>query len=118
MTDCTRFSDAEIVGKEAYYISGERSWVPQLEHQGKGADTCRDTCVSEPACKVWRYNHASGECAISASEVEDITATSTGYSSGRLRCAAEYDMLKIFIYAMAIAFIFVAWWFLTRPCKR
>lgn len=116
MTDCTRFSDAELRGKEAWHVSNDK-WKIIKDIQGKGSEACRGACISEPGCKVWKYNHSSGQCVISTYEVEDVAAMKDEYSSGRIRCAPEYDMLKIVSFSMIMAFIFVMWWYLTRPCR-
>lgn len=117
MTDCTRFSGSQIKGREVWYIP-EDKWLNLPLVQNSGAEACQNACVSEPGCKTWRYNHTNGVCDVSHHEVEDASATTDEYSSGRIRCVAEYDMLRIVIYSMMLAFIFVMWWYLTKPCRR
>ena len=117
MTDCTRFSASEIRGQEAWDVASSK-WAVVGRVQGEGDSRCRGACVSDPQCRLWRYNTVSGVCEISSFEAEDSIATSDDYTSGRIRCAPEYDLLRIMVYSMILAFIFVMWWWLTKPCTK
>lgn len=116
MTDCIRFSIAELEGKESWHVSGDK-WTPIISLQGKGEDMCRGACVSEPSCKVWKYNHNGGVCSLSTHEVEDFATTKDEHTSGRIVCAADYNLLKIIGLLVAILIALGLFWYLTKPCK-
>ena len=115
MSDCVRYSDCELKGNNVWYVP-DSNWIPQTNPSSD--EECRRECVSNPECLLWRFNHNLDKCELSGYDAEDIETLKDTYTSGRVKCSTDYNLLNIMMFSMIIALIFVLLWYLTKPCKR
>ena len=115
MTDCIRYSDYELVGNSVWHVSNNK-WTSRINPSTE--DDCRRECVSDPECKLWRYNQVASTCELSSYNVEDIETLKDSYVSGRVNCVSNYSMLRVLILSVSIALILILLWYLTKPCSK
>ena len=115
MSDCVRYSDHELNGNNVWYVP-DSNWIAKTNSSSD--DECRRECISNPECRLWRFNHNLNKCELSGYDAEDIETLKDSYSSGRVKCLSDYNLLSILIFSAVVALIFVLIWYLTKPCNK
>jgi hypothetical protein len=113
--DCYRISDYELSGRDVWYVS-ENKWIPQRKTITTD-EQCRNECVSQPDCKLWRYNHTMKTCDLSGYDAQDVEMLNQEYTSGRVKCVSELNLLNILLLSFAISMIFVITLKIAKPCN-
>lgn len=112
--DCVRTSTHETDGYGAYIAK----YVLNAALTGKGEDACREVCLSDQKCKVWKYvsSNTQDNCYTSDYLISDtIDPLSTaGTFSGIIECKKQYNLLNILLYIFIVAIILlvVCWYIL------
>ena len=116
MSDCFRISDYELSGTNVWYVP-ENKWISQRKSI-KTDEQCRNECVSQEDCKLWRHNRITKNCDLSAYDAQDIEMLNQEHGSGRVKCISDINLLSILLISLAISIIFVITLKLTKPCKK